>query len=120
MWGKQARVHQRPSLADEIALDDTVTRKHGTPSFVSCPEPAGEVTRSVALPNDKVGRLYAATIQEKKVQTYKLTVRSRGAHPPESIKKLLKAKINLSEIKVGINICKSLNSGRVLIATNSK
>jgi len=49
-----------------------------------------------------------------------VTVKSRSAHPPESIKHFLKAKINLSEIKVGINVFKSLNSGRVLIETSSK
>jgi hypothetical protein len=97
-----------------------VARKHGTPSNASCPERAGAVKRSVALPNDKVVRLYAAAVQEKKVQTYKLTVRSRGAHPPGSIKQLLKAKINPSEIKVAINTFTTLNSGRIIIKTNSK
>ena len=49
-----------------------------------------------------------------------MTVKSRGAHPPDFIKQLLKAKINPREIKVGIYIFKSLNSGRVLIETSSK
>jgi hypothetical protein len=49
-----------------------------------------------------------------------MTVKCRGAHPPHSIKQLLKAKINSREIKEGINIFKSLNSGRVLIETSSK
>jgi len=49
-----------------------------------------------------------------------MTVRSKGTHTPEAIKQLLKAKIKPSEIKVGINTFKTLNSGKVLIETNSK
>jgi hypothetical protein len=39
---------------------------------------------------------------------------------PERIKDLLKAKINPTEIKVGINTFKSLKRSKVLIETNSK
>jgi hypothetical protein len=49
-----------------------------------------------------------------------MTVRPKGAHPSGTIKQLLKAKINPSEIKVGINTFKTLKSGRVLMETNSK
>jgi hypothetical protein len=47
-----------------------------------------------------------------------MTVRSRGANPPEEIKQLLKTKINPGEINVGVNTLKSLN-GNVLIEMNS-
>ena len=71
---KQARVHRTPSLADKTALDDTVAaRKHGTPSSASCRQPAEALPSCVALPSIKVGRLYAAVVQEQK-----LTL-SRGA-----------------------------------------
>jgi hypothetical protein len=49
-----------------------------------------------------------------------MTVRYKGTHAPETIKQILKTKIKSSEIKVGINTFKILNSGRVLIETNSK
>jgi hypothetical protein len=49
-----------------------------------------------------------------------MTVRSKGTHAPETIKQILKAKIKPSEIKVGINTFKTLNSGKVLIEANSK
>ena len=49
-----------------------------------------------------------------------MTVRSRDTHAPEIIKQILKAKIKPSEIKFGINTFKTLNSGKVLIETNSK
>jgi hypothetical protein len=48
-----------------------------------------------------------------------MTVRSRGKHPPDSIKQLLKTNINPSEIKVGVKTFKSCNGG-VIIETNSK
>jgi hypothetical protein len=92
----QARVHQTLSLAGETVLDDTVARKHGTPSSASCPEIAGTAMRCVALPTDKVDRLYATAVQETKAKTYKITVRSKGAHPPETNKHLLKTKLTLS------------------------
>ena len=48
-----------------------------------------------------------------------MTIKSRGAHPPEKIKQILKNKINPGEINVSVNTFKTL-SGGVLIETNSK
>ena len=73
----------------------------------------------MALRDDKAGRHYAAAVQKLKDKTYKMTVRSRGVHTPETIKQLLKTRINTGEIKVAVNTLKSINGG-VLIETNSK
>jgi len=54
------------------------------------------------------------------MKKYKLTVKSNEHLPPDTIKDLLKYKINPFEIKVRINFFKSLKNGRVLIETNSK
>jgi len=54
------------------------------------------------------------------VKLFKLTVTVKGNQSPETIKGLLKSKINPTEIKVGINTFKSLKNGKVLIETNSK
>lgn len=75
--------------------------------------------RHVAQPNDKMTRNYAAAIQEMKVKTYKMTVKSRSTHLPDTIKQILKTKINPGEINVGVNTVKSFNGG-VLIEMNSK
>jgi len=48
-----------------------------------------------------------------------MTIKSRGAHPPEKIKQILKNKINPGEINVSVNTFKTL-SGGVLIETDSK
>jgi len=107
----QAREHQTPSTAGRTIVADIAAMEHGRPSNVSCLKPAGKAARCMALPTDKASRLYTAVVKEKKAKTYNMTVRSKGTHPPETIKQLLKAKINPSEIKVGINTFKTLNSG---------
>ena len=63
-------------------------------------------------------RQYAAVIRDTKPKRYKMTIRSKKAHPPEEIQQLLKAKINPGEIKVGVTILKSLNDS-VLVETKS-
>jgi hypothetical protein len=75
-------------------------------------------TQRVVLPTRQLSRQYAAVVRDTKPKRYKITIRSKHALPPEEIQQLLKAKINLSEIKVGVTTLKSLND-RVLVETNS-
>jgi predicted DNA-binding protein len=49
-----------------------------------------------------------------------LTVKPKEPLPPESIKGLLKAKINPSKIRVGINTLRTHQNGQVLIETSSR
>ena len=49
-----------------------------------------------------------------------ITVRSKGNHTPETIKKLIKTKINPTEIKVGVSTFKALKDGRILIEVGSE
>jgi len=51
---------------------------------------------------------------------FQLTVRSKGTHTPDEIKNLLKEKVNLIEIKVGIQSLKPLRDGQVIIEVGSK
>jgi hypothetical protein len=81
--------------------------EHCTPTSVSCLELAATTKRSMTLPSDRVGSLCAAAAGERKATNYKMTVRSKGKHSPETIKQLLKAKINPTEIKVGMNTFKT-------------
>jgi len=118
-WEKQVKDHRMPSLAGTTKLDDTGYRKHGTSSTASCPEPPEVATRHMAQPNDETTRNYAAAVQKMKVKTQKKTVKSRSAHPPDTIKQILKTIINPDEINVAVNTFKSFNGG-VLIETNSK
>jgi hypothetical protein len=116
----QARGHRTPSIVGDTVLAATTATEYGTPSSLSGLEPAGKATRCMALPTDRLGKLYAAAVKEMKAKTCKMTVRSKGTHVPETIKQIMKAKIKPSEIKVGINTFKTLNSGKVLIETHSK
>ena len=60
----------------------------------------------MALPNSNRGRNYSEAVQGTKCKTFKMTIKSRGAHPPEKIKQILKNKINPGEINVGVILSK--------------
>ena len=51
---------------------------------------------------------------------FKITLRTKRTHTPEVINNLLKEKVNLIEIKVGIQSLKPLRDGRVMIEVGSK
>jgi len=108
-----------PSMDGTKERDKGRIKKQGTTSIVQGTEPAGQLTQYVALPNSNRGRNYAEAVQGTKGKTFKMTIKSRGAHPPEKIKQILKNKINLGEIKVRVNTFKTI-SGGLLIETNSK
>lgn len=61
----QARGHRTPSTVGGTVLAATMATEHGTPSSVSCLEPAGKITRCLALPTDRVGKFYAKAVKEK-------------------------------------------------------
>ena len=66
-------------------------------------------------------RLYSEALTNRKTPNrFKLTVKSKEPLPPESIKGVLKAKINPSKIRVGINTLRTLRNGQVLIETSSR
>ena len=83
------------------------------------PRTIRQPTRYVAQPNDNTRKNCAEAVRGTENKTYKMTVKSTGADPPDTIKQILKSKINPGEIKVGIRTFKSF-SGGVLIETNSE
>jgi hypothetical protein len=55
----------------------------------------------VAPSGDREGKLYSEALKcEKNLKRFKLTVKSKENQSPETIKGLLKSKINPTEIKV--------------------
>ena len=78
----QARGHRTPSIVGDTVLAAMTVTEHGTPSNVSGLEPAGKAKRCMALPTDRVGKLYAAAVKATKGKTYKMTVRYKGTHAP--------------------------------------
>ena len=88
------------------------TRRQGTPQ-----QRAWEGSPAVVTER----RLYSEALTNRKTPNrFKLTVKSKEPLPPESIKGVLKAKINPSKIRVGINTLRTLRNGQVLIETSSR
>jgi hypothetical protein len=110
-----------------------------TPSRVKNHEPAGESARIVSPQSGRDGelpesgtkgrrgtppggeKLYSDAVGSGKAKKlFHLTVKSKGNITQENVTELLKAKINLTEIKVGINKFRVLNNGNIIIGTNTK
>jgi len=81
-----------PSMARSTELDEGKIKKQGATSIAQSTKPAWELTRYVALPNSNRRRNYAEAVQRTKGKTFKTTIKSRGAHPPEKIKQILKTR----------------------------
>ena len=69
----------------------------GAPSTAQDTETSGALARPVALPNNIKRRNYAEAIQGSKGKTFKMTIKSRQAHP-EKIKQLLRNKSNREKL----------------------
>lgn len=109
--------------AELEALKSTFGRGHVAPAMDGRRD---QRTRGAAGPGEgppsSIGRqnLYSEVLAGKTEKKFKLTVKSKKNHPPETTKQILKASINPAEMKVGINTFKSLRDGQVLIETSSK
>jgi hypothetical protein len=79
------------------------------PSVVPRQEPAGLRVWEGAPSSKKEKELYSEALANKiSTNKYKLTVKSNKHLLPDTIKGILKSKINPTDIKVGINTFKSL------------
>ena len=97
------------------------TKIHGAPSLSARQEPARMLARGVAPPGGSERKLYSEVLGNgRKTTRFKITVTSKENQTSETIKEMLKSKINPSEIKVGINNFKVLRNGKILIETNTK
>jgi len=106
---KQAEVQQTLSITDNKEQSGWRARLLDAKSIGPTPVPPEEAACRVALPTGKMSSQYATVVKESRPAIYEMTVRSRGAHPSEEIKQLLKLKINPGEIDVGVNALKSHN-----------
>jgi hypothetical protein len=105
-------VHGEPSVVQgQDVTGQTVlaalpgTHRQGTPQ-----QRAWKVSQ--AVPTER--RLYSAALTNSTTHNrFKLTVKPKEPLPTESIKGLLKAKINPSKITVGIKNLKTLRNGQV-------
>jgi hypothetical protein len=85
---------------------------HRAPSLTGRQELAGMTMRDVAPFGCWDRKLYSEALgHEKNVKLFKLTVTAKGNQSADTINGFLKSKINPNEIKVEINIFKSLKNG---------
>jgi len=77
-------------------------------------------SRQVLPSGDNYPKLYSDPFVRREGNKFKLSLRTKGKHTPDDIKRLLKAKINPTEINVGILDLKTLRDGRILIEAGSK
>jgi len=116
---EEAYMHHTPSTARATTLEETVVTEHWTPFTVTSTELTDVALRHVALPAEMTSKSYATAVRETKATAFKMTVKSRGEHAPDSIKQMLKANIDAGEINVVVKSFKSCKRG-VIIETNSK
>ena len=115
---KQNKRHQKPSIDSKDEQGELGAATNGMTSTGVTPTIAEKQAQRVALPTSQMTRQYAAVVRDTKPKRYKMTIRSKKAHPPEEIQQLLKAKVNPGDIKVGVTTLKSLNDS-VLVETKS-
>jgi len=75
--------------------------------------------KQVQSPSVGARKLYFDVTRASIEKRYKLMVKSRTIQAPETIKNVLKTKINPTAMKVGIKTLKSMKDGRVLIEVGS-
>ena len=104
-------MHHTSSPAGATTLEEAAVTEHCTPLTVTSPELSDVALRHVALPTERTSKSYALAVRETKVTAFKMTVRSRCEHAPDSIKQMLKRNINPGVIKVGVKTFKSCIKG---------
>jgi len=77
-------------------------------------------SRQVLPPHDNYPKLYSVAVAGREENKFKLSLRTKDNHTPDEIKRLLKAKVNPTEINVGILALKTLRDGRILVEAGSK
>jgi len=106
--------------ADLHEVRNRTVKGHGAPFLIPRRELARTAEREVTLPGVEQAKLYSEALRGKfKQKRYTFTVTPKESQPPDTIKGLLKSKINPTDINVGINSLKILTDGRVRIETGS-
>jgi len=106
-------MHHTSSPAGATTLEEAAVTEHCTPLTVTSPELTDVALRHVALPIERTSKSYATAVRETKVTAFKMTVRSKGEHVPDSIKQILKPNINPGETKVEVKILNYAIKGNI-------
>ena len=106
--------------AELAACRQVVEKARTETSTVRAEEPPGPGTRQVLPSRGSAPKLYSTVVSESTERKHRLSLRSKTNQPPEIIEKILKSKVNPTDINVGINSLRQLRDGRVLIETSTK
>ena len=108
---------------DACRRDNNNTHAKGKlkPSTYREREPLRCTSRQVLPPHGHPTKpLYSDMVAWREGRKFKLSLRTKENHTPDEIQSLLKAKVNTTEINVGITSLKSLRDGKVIIEVGSK
>ena len=89
---KLAKEQLAPSIGEGTDHENKDEKRQCTPSTATRPEPFVQPTRYVAQPNVNNRKNYAEAVRGTQNKAYKLTVKSTGADPPDTIKQILNPK----------------------------
>ena len=78
-----------------------------------------QTTSRHVLPPHNYPKRYSDAAAGREEKKFKLSLTTKGSHTPDEIKRLLKAKVNPTEINVGILSLKTLRDGRILVEAGS-
>jgi hypothetical protein len=110
-----------PSLDGNQELTDSSDLRQTAPTLIPSQVPTAGSNQKAMPPGDNTRKQYSAVLKNKtQQQQFNITAKSKGNMSAEAIKEIPKAKINSTDIKVGIDSFKSLADGRVLITTSRK
>ena len=90
------------------------------PSIEGTEKPETSTTDEQRLHSDRKTKSYSDVVAGRENnRKFKITIRSKGSHTMETMKELIKIRINPTKIKVGISTFKALKDGRILIEVDS-
>ena len=113
-----------PSIVTSPEPVESRAQGHVVPSAAISQEPAGSRAQEAVLSGVGREKLYSAVIgnktQRTQQQQFKITLKSKENISAEAFRGVLKAKINPTDIKVGVNSFKALTDARMIITTSRK
>jgi hypothetical protein len=83
-------------------------KKGGEPSRVRERAPPNIANRQLLTPIGTTPKLYSDVAAGHNENKFKLAISTKGTHTPDEIKNILKEKVKLTEIKVGIQSLRPL------------
>jgi hypothetical protein len=108
-----------PSHENRIEKSTNTQNKRETPTKNEKITP-NTASRQQLPTHDSTPRLYSDVTAERNKRKYKITVSTKGTHTSVEVQNLLKERVKLTDIKVGVQSIKTLSDGSVIIQVGSE